>query len=85
MVSEKEFWGREPDDLNGTVNPYTGHKIEVVDLRVAAEKARLVREALEALAGEAYAAGEPREGAMFDALALLGSDAALAKLGRLLK
>lgn len=56
-----------------------------LDPNAVAERARLVREALEALAGEAYAAGEPREGAMFDALAMLGSDAALAKLGRLLK
>ena len=74
----------ETNGLGGAIDTSTLGPVRV-EPRVIAERARLVREALEALAGEAYAAGEPREGAMFDALAMLGSDAALAKLGRLLK
>jgi len=50
-----------------------------------ADRARIAREAVELLAGEAYAAGEMREGATWDALALMGSADRLARLVGLLK
>jgi hypothetical protein len=56
-----------------------------VEADVTAARARISRQAIELLAGEAYAAGEMREGATWDALALLGSTDRLARLVGLLK
>jgi hypothetical protein len=52
---------------------------------VTAVRARIAREAIEMLAGEAHAAGGMREGATWDALALMGSTDRLARLVGLLK
>lgn len=72
MATEAEFWGRPAGS--------TGDAVKSV-----AERARLVREAMAAVADDASDRGEHASFVALRDAAELADDASLAKLGRMLK